>query len=171
MKSGVAAVNFGRCLPNGHLDMCHENIHRQSLAGFFRRCCFKEKFQRLPKVVTCLLDRIPLAGNVKFGTQRYIAIAVLLNNRSQSTRHAVFPLLPLWHNKLNSPVRGELGVQKPRPLRGGTLTAPVCRPPRFACLPSRDCRHCTTFAGWSIQTSLPLIPARCGRREVRRSGS
>ena len=76
-----------RSLPNGHLNVRHKHIPRQSSINLLSRRHLEEEFQRLPEIVACVFDGVALTGDVEFGAQGYVAISLTFNECGQTTRH------------------------------------------------------------------------------------
>lgn len=63
-----------RSLPNGNLDLCHENLAVEPSLRLLSRSCFEEQFQRFFEIRTCFLNGAALAGDVNFRAQSHISM-------------------------------------------------------------------------------------------------
>jgi hypothetical protein len=64
--SHASRPDMTRSLPNGHLDVCDEQISGKSPIDFLGRRHFEEEFQCFPEIVASVLDRVPLTRDVEF---------------------------------------------------------------------------------------------------------
>ena len=69
-----------RSLPNGDVDRDDVHLAVQPLGDLRLARCLEEQLERLLEIRTSLLDRIALAGDVDFGTQRHEAIALAFDH-------------------------------------------------------------------------------------------
>src|ERR1043166_6021142 len=89
-RSRIAQTSLpesARSLPNFDLDLGHEHVAGQSLFNFSGRSALEKQLQGLAKVVARVLDRVALAGDIKFGTQRHEPRTFGLNDGSESFAH------------------------------------------------------------------------------------
>ena len=59
-----------RSLPNRDIEGGYIDLRVKASCDLLRRCCFEEEREGFLEVGACLLDRIPLAGDVEFRAQR-----------------------------------------------------------------------------------------------------
>ena len=70
-----------RSLPKSDLDLCHKHFAMKTFFYLLRGRRFKEEFKSLAQIVSRLLDRIALAGNIDLRTQRNISISFSFDYR------------------------------------------------------------------------------------------
>lgn len=72
-----------RPLPNRHLDLGDQHLAFQAGADLVGRVALEKQSEGLLQVVARLLDGVPLAGDIKLGTQRDIPRALALDDGRQ----------------------------------------------------------------------------------------
>lgn len=75
-----------RSLPNGNLQSRDQNLAVQLPLNLDRIGRFKEILERLDEIRACRLDRIPLARDVKFGTEGDLDRSLTPDDRSKLAR-------------------------------------------------------------------------------------
>jgi hypothetical protein len=69
---GALSIAYDVLLANAHSILNLTSVRR-----------LKEKLQRLPQIISCLLNTIPLAGNIQLWAERHLSIFLALNNCGQ----------------------------------------------------------------------------------------
>ena len=73
-----------RNLPNRDLDLRHVEFALQSRLDFASRGAGEKQIQRFPQVIARLLDRVALAGDIRFRTKGNLSRPFAFDDRGQS---------------------------------------------------------------------------------------